>query len=544
MSLPQRNENAINTLFLPGITLELKRFQRINNEIFRFEMDFLESLNVPALPEQQTRISDKVSSKLESNPNIRLGFDACCSCAKKLELSSKVDVCCKGCRRVWYCSKECRREDAHFLSKANEEEQAHGHTSVICALLRLCQIEDDLEEPPFSSSKKRHFLPTSTEIEAAHDRIRSEYESYPATLANVLMDAPCIQSLLETYSKSDKRSKTMRRTALDSKSSLTIHVIGASHDAELWGSFHTKNHSSCEDVYDAYAEALHELVSDLKGLRALNLIFVGPNCPSKNQHIVRVIDPQQESFDEKDKSKKRMRCSDQWHHKRNSVELLIETYRSNYDNDFLRYGKSKREEKKNEKVKVKIDFTVPRKPDVVVFFNPGFTCPDYSWDSALLACQTLTSATGSKIPFFVTTNTEMEAVSDLQYLFQHSFIDSIPLAVADIVSEGIQDHDTDAVDYDTERMMFFGENPSAGTRVRQSGNMANDLFVKNRYIFGGTFSGSFDKKYSADKNGSIRIPRLNIKHDEQEMANKSIEKKSTARRKLESNSKKKNFALM
>ena len=233
------------------------------------------------------------------------------------------------------------------------------------------------------------------------------------------------------------------------------------------------------------------------------------------------------------------RCSDQWYHKRHSVELLIETYQSNYDNDFLRYGKSKREQKKNEKVKVKIDFTVPRKPDVVVFFNPGFTCPDYSWDSALLACQTLTSATGSNIPFFVTTNTEMEAVSDLQYLFQHSFIDSIPLAVADIVSEGIQDHDTDAVDYDTERMMFFGENPSAGTRVRQSGNMANDLFVQNRYIFGGTFIGSFDKKYSADKNGSIRIPRLNIKHDEQEMANKSIEKKSTARRKLESNSKKK-----
>ena len=53
-------------------------------------------------------------------------------------------------------------------------------------------------------------------------------------------------------------------TDLDSKTSLTFHIIGASHDVELWGSFHTKNHSSCEDLYDAYAEALHELVSDLK----------------------------------------------------------------------------------------------------------------------------------------------------------------------------------------------------------------------------------------------------------------------------------------
>jgi hypothetical protein len=507
-------------------------------------MDFLESLNVPALPEQQTRISDKVSSKLESNPNIRLGFDACCNCANKLELSSKTDVCCKGCRRVWYCSKECRREDAQYLSKANEEEQAHGHTSVICALLRLCQIEDDLEDPPSSSSssKKRHFVPTKAEIEAAHDRIRSEYESYPATLANVLMDAPCFQPLLETYSKSFKRSKTMRQADLESKTSLTVHIIGASLEAELWGSFNTKKHSSCDDVYDAYAEALHELVSDSKGLRTINLIFVGPNCPNKNQHIVRVIDPQHESFDEKNNSKKRMRCSDQWHHKRHSVELVIETYKSNYDVDFLKCGKSKGEKKKKDKLKK--EFTSPRKPDVVVFFNPGFTCPDYTWDSALRACQTLTSTEGSSIPFFVTTNTEMEAVSDLQFLYQHSFIDSIPLAVADIVSEGIQDHDTDAVDYDAEKMMFFGENPSAGTRVRQSGNMANDLFVKNRLIFGGTFSGLFDKKDITDKNGSARISPLNPKKAKQELTNKSTGENSTVRRILESNSKKKNFALM
>ena len=500
-------------------------------------MDFLESLHVPALPEQQTRISDKVSAQLESNPNIRLGFDACCNCAKKLQLSSKIDVCCKGCRRVWYCSKECRLEDAQYLSKkASEEEQAHGHTSVICALLRLCQIEDDIEDPP--SSTKKYFNPTEAETEAAHDRIRSEYESYPATLANVLMDAPCFQPLLETFTKSHKRSKTMREVDLAANTSLTIHVIGASLEAELWGSFKTKQHSSCDDVYDGYIEALHELASESKGLRTINLIFVGPSCPSKNQHIVRIIDPQNESYEEKNNNKKRMRCSNQWQSKKHSVEVVIETFKSLYDGDFLKGGLSKGEKKRNNKHKKQV--TAPKKPDLVIFFNPGFTCPDYSWDSALRACQTLASTDGGRIPFFVTTNTEMEAVSDLQYLYQHSFIDSIPPTVADIVSEGMQDHDKVTVDYNAENM-FFGENPSAGTRVRQSGNMANDLFVKNRWIFGGTFSGPLDKKDSTEKKAS-RISPSNSKEDE-----KGTEKNNSPGRCLESNSlkkKKKNFALL
>ena len=34
---------------------------------------------------------------------------------------------------------------------------------------------------------------------------------------------------------------------------------------------------------------------------------------------------------------------------------------------------------------------------------------------------------------------------------------------------------------------FFGENPYSGMRVRQSGTMGNDLYVKNRWIVGGLF---------------------------------------------------------
>ena len=35
---------------------------------------------------------------------------------------------------------------------------------------------------------------------------------------------------------------------------------------------------------------------------------------------------------------------------------------------------------------------------------------------------------------------------------------------------------------------FFGENPFKGSRVRQSGMLANDLYVKSSYLFGGTLS--------------------------------------------------------
>ena len=69
--------------------------------------------------------------------------------------------------------------------------------------------------------------------------------------------------------------------------------------------------------------------------------------------------------------------------------------------------------------------------------------------------------------------------------------------------------------------MFFGENPNAGIRVRQSGNMGNDLFVKNRWIFGGVFrrdDGSVGAKTSGKSKGS--------KADEEETP--SIEKKSSS----------------
>ncbi len=305
---------------------------------------------------------------------------------------------------------------------------------------------------------------TTEEREAAIDHITSEYESYPATLANVLMDAACFQPTLDRFKK-HRRSKNVRPSELEniqlSRKTLTIHVIGASEESELWGDFKLK-HSTCKDVYSAYSEALLEMASSYSAISTIRLVFVGPNCPSKNSHEVRIIHPDKES------SRPQNASSDQNEKKRkhegSSCEVIMESFKSLY----------------NKKTLSKIPV-----PDFVVFFNPGFTCPDYDWAQALDACRQID--TSRRIPFLVTTNTEMEAISELQYLHQHGYIDDLPAMVADIV-EGASEHEADIADCN-DNNVFFGESPNSGSRIRQSGNMANDLFCKNRWIYGGLFCG-------------------------------------------------------
>ena len=83
-------------------------------------MDFLASLGLTNVPEQQTRTSHnpEIVKALSDNSDIKLGFDSCCNCAAPLKVSNQDDVGCKVCRRVWYCSKECRREDAESCQLA------------------------------------------------------------------------------------------------------------------------------------------------------------------------------------------------------------------------------------------------------------------------------------------------------------------------------------------------------------------------------------------------------------------------------------------
>lgn len=378
-----------------------------------------------------------------------------------------------------------------------DEESGLGHSSIICALLRLCSLDDYIEDPSSSETK---MTITKQEEEASRSRITSEYESYPATLANVLTDAPCFQPILERYARSKRRGKTVRQedisSANNNSSVLTIHIIGASHESELWAGFKMK-HECCPNVHNAYAESLTELINSYKMIKTINLIFIGPDCPEKDVDQVRCIQRETlvDKSHENSKSNKRKR-NDSKDDDPSSCKVIIHSVRANYDENIRNSHLS---------------------PDIIVFFNPGFTCPDYSWQDALNVC--VTEDGSKKIPFLVTTNTEMEAISDLGWLHQHGYIESLPETVSDIINEGMNEHDADIVDYNDKHQMFFGENPNQGSRVRQSGNMANDLFVKNRWIYGGLLGKGVDE---ASKEKSIGKSNKDKRSDKTKRVNAAL----------------------
>lgn len=354
-------------------------------------MDLLASLCIDDLPEEQTRASHLLDT-LADDPDIRIGFNACACCASQ----EKVTVECKGCRRIKYCSEDCRKKDAN--PPTSNEEEALGHSSVICAVLRTCNDDEDADD-----AETAHKAP-----EDAHDRVRSEYESYPATLSNIFMEGPCYQGFLSKCSKRDR--------------AFTIHVIGASMEAELW------NGKDYSEVFAAYSEALTQLAETFS-FEKIQLHMVGPDCPIQALKEERAI----KNLDSK-----------------GSYQFQMMTHKASYNN-LLRKMISN--------------------ADAVVFYNPGFTCPDYDWDETI-SCMTLGTA------FLITTNTKNEGVGDCLYLLENELVPALPPMVAEIIG-------SDAAD--ESGSIFFSENPYSGSRVRQSGTMANDIYVKNRWMFGGIF---------------------------------------------------------
>jgi hypothetical protein len=391
-------------------------------------MDFLASLQIDSVPEQATRAAH-LAETLADDPDLRLGFNACCTCARKSPLNKETTggwVKCKVCRRVKYCSEKCLKQDATQMTEnvGDDDEQAVGHTPVICRLLRLCNEDEDAEDP---SNK-------SKALEAARDRVRSELESYPATLANILVEGPCYQGLLRAC-----------------RNDLAIHVIGASEEAELWG----QNKMEYDEVWDAYGEALLQLV-ETYGLKRIHLHFIGPDCPRGGVVVDRTV-----------------KVAPDGDNPKSTYNLHIETHKSNYIGKLLK--------------------TIP-KANIVVFFNPGFTCPDYQWDETMECLQ----HEGRRVGFLITTNTEMEGVNDCQYLLEKNLILALPPTVA-----AITDEETDVKVGEDDDAAFFAENPYAGSRVRQNGTMANDLYVRNRWMYGGIFAPLNKAKSSGKSNRDV-----------------------------------------
>lgn len=262
-------------------------------------MDVLRSLGLEDVPEQQTRIGQFLSSGGELVEDVKVGFDVCLVCGKQ---SPK--ILCQACKRVRYCSDACRKKDS--LPPEDEEEQALGHSSILCALLRTCN-DDELIE-----GNEEKGMPEAERI-AAFDRVVSEMESYPATLANIISEGPCYQKILKKNAGGE----------------IEIHVIGTSPDSELWEGH--PDLSQEKKVFEYYAEALSEMADKFK-FQSIQLKFIGPECPKKDMDDTISV-PSTKSG--------KSRC-----------KLHVMTKRVNYSKSLLKTKEFNR-------------------PDIAVFFNPG-----------------------------------------------------------------------------------------------------------------------------------------------------------------------------
>ena len=94
----------------------------------------------------------------------------------------------------------------------------HGHSSIVCALLRLCNKDEAVEDKLFRKGGGSALLRDNDDNDASMDRVRSELESYPATLANVILEEPCYERVF--LSKKNNNEKSSKQLSNGPSSSL------------------------------------------------------------------------------------------------------------------------------------------------------------------------------------------------------------------------------------------------------------------------------------------------------------------------------------
>lgn len=94
-------------------------------------------------------------------------------------------------------------------------------------------------------------------------------------------------------------------------------------------------------------------------------------------------------------------------------------------------------------------------------------------------------------------NSELEGIADCQFLMEQDKIQRIPPGLADIFGL-CSEVDDDHMEEQENVSSVFSENPFCGNRVRQSGTMGNDLYVKNRWMLMGII-GSFESSEISKK---------------------------------------------
>eukprot|EP00520_Triparma_pacifica_P015617 CAMPEP_0118666358 /NCGR_PEP_ID=MMETSP0785-20121206/19168_1 /TAXON_ID=91992 /ORGANISM="Bolidomonas pacifica, Strain CCMP 1866" /LENGTH=355 /DNA_ID=CAMNT_0006560655 /DNA_START=96 /DNA_END=1160 /DNA_ORIENTATION=- len=338
-------------------------------------------------PSQASNVTDELGELMANDPDLCPGLNACMVCGLPTTMF------CPKCRMVSYCSKECLKSDACVPMSS----PTPGHCVEICDALRS----------------------SSSNVNDEEEGDRSELESYPSTLSNVLLSHPSFEGVVQEGGRRDGK-KGERRI-------LQVHIVGAQKGSEVWDE---KGGYGGSGWVSAYSDALDEVCETFDV--SLELVFVGEGLKEVKEADGRIV-------------------------------KLSKTCHA-----YLHSGKY--EALKN---KVTPNNFVRRTPDLLVFFNAGFTCLDYDWSGCLSTCFSPRSPT---VPFLATTNSEMENFNDIEWLEENGFVKEGSIAG---LGADVDDTDVDEVP------LFAGPNPFQGSKIRQSGILGNDLYTKSSFMFGG-----------------------------------------------------------
>lgn len=220
-------------------------------------------------------------------------------------------------------------------------------------------------------------------------------------------------------------------------------------------------------------------------------------------------------------------------------------------------------------------FNFSKRVDAVFGFNLGLSVPDYSWGAALAALQdcanTKAKSGGPPLPIVCTSSSRAESVQELLLLEQHGVLaidkkqtraieeeeDSLVAArkgeVVEWPEEGDQgegegdegedvdeDEDDDEDDEQSQedyanyaQSIFLQPHAWGWERIQQSGAMANDVYRKSCWLFGGLVEDGFDGE-EGESSGEEGLTKdeiyFNRRQARQQRKNKRLKKRARSGR--------------
>lgn len=459
------------------------------------------------------------------------GINCCAVCAAPTEgpAGATGSTECKRCGKVAYCSPNCAAVDARVHARA-------------CRLLRLCELDQSFQEGCLPTQTPTDMaavvVPPPPWVDGWDSLLGTELPrlqrwaltarlSHAFTLIDAVwhlgvLGACCVPLSVALASTSTKTQHNFgwcilcvaagtRQKMLNRPGGARVYVIGASG---------VESDVACWDYCARCLAALAARENISAG--TLTVCLVGPEVPEAH-HRKTILLPLQE--DDNMATEDRDEC----------LRIKLYCHRGNFEGYHA--------------------FNYSRQPDAVFGFNLGLSVPDYSWGAGLAAVQDCANAIarngGPALPIVCTASSRAEAVQELLLFEQHQIL-QIGKAQTKVIEEGEEGGSSarllhaarrntasksgDRVGHDTEgseehqHTVFLEPNIYGWERVQQSGAMANDVYRKSCWLFGGRVTVGDGGGDALESEEDERPSRLEIyearRHARQQRKNKRLKKRA------------------